>query len=76
MVLENRSKMLISLVILLAFVQGNFALSWVRDFENTRIVGGEVVKIEEAPFIVYITYDDRALCGGSIISTNWILTVS
>lgn len=43
---------------------------------HTRIVGGKEVDIKNAPFIVVIIIDERPLCGGSIISHNFILTVS
>lgn len=43
---------------------------------NTKIVGGETVEIEEAPFIVLIISDERPLCGASIISPSFVITVS
>lgn len=44
--------------------------------ENTKIVGGKEVEIKEAPFIVQMMYDDRPLCGASIITTNFVISVS
>lgn len=45
--------------------------------EHTKIVGGELVKdIKSACFIALITYKNRPHCGGSIITSNHILTAA
>lgn len=43
---------------------------------NAKIVGGEPIPIQEAPFIVTLMYRNNHLCGGSIISNSWILTAA
>lgn len=64
--------MLRQLVVLLVLVWSGCGLSR----ESTKIVGGKEVNIKDAPFIVQIFYEDRPLCGGSIISQNYVITVS
>ncbi|CRL05072.1 CLUMA_CG018143, isoform A [Clunio marinus] len=44
--------------------------------EDTKIVGGKEVEIKNAPFIVALMSNGRHLCGGSIISKNFILTAA
>ena len=50
-----------------------------RSFENgtnSRIVGGVYAKNNEWPFLVRLvirTYDNYALCSGTVIDNNWIL---
>lgn len=41
---------------------------------DDRIVGGIGVRIEEYPYQVSIEFYRIHICGGSIISANWILT--
>jgi hypothetical protein len=44
-------------------------------FRGGRIVGGSPASQNQFPFQIYGYYDDSWLCGGSIISSNFILTV-
>lgn len=44
--------------------------------EHTKIVGGHLIDIEDASFVALITFKNRPHCGGSIISTEHILTAS
>ncbi|KAG6794898.1 trypsin-1-like [Apis mellifera caucasica] len=39
-----------------------------------RIVGGEATTIHEAPYQISLQKDGYHICGGSIISANWVLT--
>lgn len=43
---------------------------------STKIVGGQVMQIEAVPYIVSILYKNNHLCGGSIISSQWILSAA
>jgi trypsin len=43
---------------------------------STRIVGGQIMQIESASYIVSIFYKLRHLCGGSIISKKWIASAA
>lgn len=63
-------------VILLVLVQSCVGISWAKNSENTRIVGGTEVDIKEAAFIVLIVYDGRPLCGASIITYNYVITAA
>lgn len=47
-----------------------------KNSENTKIVGGQKVEIQDAPFIVMLLVDDRPLCGASILSHNFFLTAA
>ena len=46
------------------------------DGEKTKIVGGVQISVEEAPYIVMLMYKGRQHCGGSIISHNFVISVS
>jgi secreted trypsin-like serine protease len=41
-----------------------------------RIVGGQIMQIESAPYMVSIFYKTNHLCGGSIISRQWIASAA
>nr|XP_012218765.1 PREDICTED: trypsin-1-like [Linepithema humile] len=41
-----------------------------------RIIGGTATTIDKHPYQVSIHYDGKLLCGGSIISKDWILTAA
>ncbi|XP_317174.3 trypsin-5 [Anopheles gambiae] len=41
-----------------------------------RIVGGFVIDISDAPYQISLQYDDDHNCGGSILSSKWILTAA
>lgn len=43
---------------------------------SERIVGGSVARLGQFPHYVMLITDDIYLCGGSIIQTNWVMTVS
>lgn len=43
---------------------------------NTRIIGGHLIEIEKAPWQVSFQKRGKHICGGSIISENWILTLA
>lgn len=44
-------------------------------FRGGRIVGGQAAAANQFPYQIYGYYDDSWLCGGSIISQNYVLTV-
>lgn len=60
----------------LGLVYSCVGLSWSKQSENTRIVGGTEVEIKEAAFIVLIVFEDRPLCGASIITYNFVITAA
>lgn len=69
---------MLKFILLLSIVNGSFALSWVFNKiqkDETRIVGGTEVDIKDAPFIVLLVIEGRPLCGASIISSRFFLTV-
>lgn len=41
-----------------------------------RIIGGKPIKIEEAPYQAGLYYNDRFLCGGAVISKNFVITAA
>ncbi|KAG5672473.1 hypothetical protein PVAND_002600 [Polypedilum vanderplanki] len=41
-----------------------------------RIVGGQIMQIESVPYMVSIFYKNNHLCGGSIISRQWIISAA
>jgi trypsin len=41
-----------------------------------RIVGGKAIELSDAPYQVALQYWDRPFCGGSIISTSFVLTAA
>lgn len=43
---------------------------------NPFIVNGTDAKIEDFPFAVSVQYKSYHICGGSILSEYWVLTVS
>ncbi|XP_029714869.1 trypsin-7-like [Aedes albopictus] len=43
---------------------------------HDKIVGGEIVNIEQFPYQVAVLDVDNQICGGSIISDRWILTAA
>jgi trypsin len=43
---------------------------------KNRIVGGFVLPVELAPYQVSLQYGDQHICGGSIISPEWVLTAA
>lgn len=43
---------------------------------GTRIVGGRPIHISRVPWQVVIFRNDRFICGGSLISVDWVLTAA
>lgn len=48
----------------------------IKTKENTKIVGGETIEMEEAPFVALLMFKRRPHCGASILSTTCLLTAS
>jgi trypsin len=74
--LEVVAKMLKHLTLILFCVLCGSSASEINSDENTKIVGGTELEIKAAPFIVLLIYYKSPICGGSIISSNFILTAS
>lgn len=54
-----------------------FSVEYIISAEDkTKIVGGREVDVTLAPFIAELMYKGRHLCGCSIITHNFVLTVS
>lgn len=43
---------------------------------QTRIVGGNVARLEDWPWQVSLKVQDTHVCGGSIITPEWIVTAA
>jgi secreted trypsin-like serine protease len=41
-----------------------------------RIVNGEQIEIEEVPYYGSLRLDNEHTCGGSLVSTKWVLTAA
>ena len=50
--------------------------SLAKSFPITRIINGQNANIYRYPFAVSIQMNRRHICGGSIISKNWVLTAA
>lgn len=48
----------------------------IKTKENTKIVGGETIEMEEAPFVALLMFKRLPHCGASILSTTCLLTAS
>ncbi|CAK9825178.1 Transmembrane protease serine 9, partial [Anthophora retusa] len=46
------------------------------DVDEGRIVGGQPASIDDHPYQVSLRYNNRHVCGGSIISEEWIVTAA
>lgn len=44
--------------------------------DDTRIVGGQVTKPHEFPWMVGISFNDTWFCGGTLLSPRWVLTAA
>lgn len=74
------------LVLLLIVVLNLSLISWASSaniscgMENTqaktRIIGGEVAHMNQFPWLVFITLDEKYACTGSLISDRWVLTAA
>ena len=52
-----------------------FQINFVKS-ENGKIVGGQVMDITNVPYFVSLLFNDRHICGGSIISESWIISAA
>ncbi|XP_049810279.1 trypsin-1-like isoform X1 [Schistocerca nitens] len=43
---------------------------------DDRILGGEVANISKYPWMVSVEYLEAHRCGGTIVSSNWVMTVA
>lgn len=44
--------------------------------QNSRIVGGSLTTIDQYPYQVSLRSSGTHICGGSIISADWVLTAA
>lgn len=45
-------------------------------FLNSRIINGRPARPGQFPYIISLRYDNRHVCGGSIISRDYIVTAA
>lgn len=64
------------LILLGLFCHQVFAFAAIQQDEQTKIVGGREIDVKQAPFIVMMMVGKQHLCGGSIISNNFVISVS
>ncbi|XP_070502481.1 trypsin-1-like [Chironomus tepperi] len=43
---------------------------------GSKIVGGQIMDITNVPYFASLLFNDRHICGGSIISESWILSAA
>ncbi|KAF7395062.1 hypothetical protein HZH66_008236 [Vespula vulgaris] len=46
------------------------------DYDEGRIVGGQQTSIHQHPYQVSVRFNTRHICGGAIISKEWIITAA
>ncbi|KAJ8954470.1 hypothetical protein NQ314_007076 [Rhamnusium bicolor] len=46
------------------------------DIPGGRVIGGSIVTANSHPYQAAIIINDRSFCGGSLISTRWVLTAA
>uniref|UniRef100_A0A0A9XUV2 Ovochymase-2 n=1 Tax=Lygus hesperus TaxID=30085 RepID=A0A0A9XUV2_LYGHE len=51
-----------------------FTYSLARSLNDNLIIGGKFAHIEDFPFVVAILIKDKHLCGGTLLSTLYVLT--
>ena len=44
--------------------------------DSSRIIGGSVAAPHEFPWIVGLSFNQQWFCGGSLISSRWVLTAA
>lgn len=44
--------------------------------ETGKIVGGQIIEVESVPYIAALIFNGGQICGGSIISNQWILSAA
>nr|AEI58590.1 serine protease [Eupolyphaga sinensis] len=69
-------RVLVCLVLLVACVAGNPAPQLDKPRLDGRIVGGSTTTIQNFPYQVSLQYGGSHICGGSIISANYVLTAA
>lgn len=65
----------ILIVYFLTFVAANRVRRYLN-YDGGRIVGGEEIRIEEVPYQASLLYFGYHICGGSIISQDFIITAA
>ncbi|KAG7204744.1 hypothetical protein KM043_005158 [Ampulex compressa] len=46
------------------------------DDDESRIVGGQPTSIDQHPFQVSLRFNNRHVCGGAVISEEWVITAA
>uniref|UniRef100_D3TS70 Salivary expressed trypsin n=1 Tax=Glossina morsitans morsitans TaxID=37546 RepID=D3TS70_GLOMM len=63
-------------IVLISVVLNASQLNYTNFSISSRIVGGEPVTNNQFPWQVALLYEDSLVCGGSIISPDWVLTAA
>lgn len=71
---EVKMKLLVFIGVLAAVISSSFSLR--GDRLQGRIVGGDEIRIEEAPYQASLRYFDFHICGGAIISETFVITAA
>lgn len=66
------SKLLVALSLAINLIAFAYSLANL----DGRIVGGEQISIQKAPYLVSIQLNDKHVCGGSLIDDYWVLTAT
>ncbi|XP_017754945.1 PREDICTED: trypsin-7-like [Eufriesea mexicana] len=63
-------------LLLLQLVSLAYSQTYLTDLDESRIVGGQPASIDDHPYQVSLRFNNRHVCGGAVISEEWIVTAA